>query len=72
MRNNKKEDGLKEGLMPMTPRILMVQGKCIEDVDKYFITRISDDVVKKYNKIIRSNANEFVIHSDMAEIVRNN
>lgn len=67
-----REDGLKEGLMPMTPRILMVQGKCIEDVDKYFITRISDDVVKKYNKIIRSNANEFVIHSDMAEIVRNN
>lgn len=27
-----REDGLKEGLMPITPRILMVQGRCTEDV----------------------------------------
>ena len=51
--------------MPITPRILMAQGKCTEDADKYFITHITDAAVKKYNEIIRSNANEFVIHPDM-------
>lgn len=60
-----RDDGLKEGLMPITPRILMAQGKCTEDADKYFITHITDDAVKKYNEIIRANANEFVIHPDM-------
>ncbi len=61
-----REDGLKEGLMPITPRILMAQGKCTEDADKYFITHISDEAVNKYNKIIRANANEFVIHPNVA------
>lgn len=51
--------------MPITPRILMAQGKCTEDADKYFITHISDDTVKKYNEIIRANANEFVIYPDV-------
>lgn len=40
----------------------MAQGKCTEDADKYFITHISDETVKKYNEIIRVNASEFVIH----------
>jgi len=57
-----REGGLKQGLMPITPRILMAQGRCSEDVDKYYITHISDEAVNKYNKIIRANANEFVIH----------
>lgn len=57
-----REDGLKEELMPLTPRILMAQGRCTEDADKYFITYISDEAVNRYNKIIRANANEFVIH----------
>lgn len=60
-----RDDGLKEGLMPITPRILMAQGKCTEDADKYFITHITDAAVKKYNEVIRANANEFVIHPDM-------
>lgn len=60
-----RDDGLKEGLMPITPCILMAQGKCTEDADKYFITHISNNAVKKYNEIIRANANEFVIHPDM-------
>lgn len=51
--------------MPITPRILMAQGKCTEDADKYFITHISDEAVKKYNAIIKSNANEFIIHPDV-------
>lgn len=58
---------IKDGkyVMPITPRILMAQGKCTEDADKYFITHITDAAVKKYNEIIRANANEFVIHPDM-------
>jgi hypothetical protein len=40
----------------------MVQGKCIEDDDLYFVTHISDEAVKRYNDAIRSNAEEFVIH----------
>lgn len=57
-----RPDGLKEGLMPITPRILMVQGKCTEDAGKYYITHIADDAVKQYNSVIRTNANEFIIH----------
>lgn len=63
-----REDGLKEGLMPVTPRILLAQGRCIEGADKYFITHISEEAVNKYNKIIRANANEFVIHPKVAMI----
>ena len=40
-------DGLKEGLMPVTPHILMMQGRCSEDADKYFISHISGDAVMK-------------------------
>lgn len=61
-----REDGLKEGIMPITPRILMIQGRCVKDAGKYFITRISDESVNEYNKIIRANANEFVIHPNIA------
>lgn len=61
-----RADGSKEGLMPLTPRILMGQGRCTEDADKYYITHISDEAVNKYNKIIRANANEFVIHPNAA------
>lgn len=57
-----REDGLKAGIMPITPRILMVQGKCSESEDIYFITHITDKAVNKYNRIINTNASEFVIH----------
>lgn len=40
-----RDDGLKEGLMPVTPHILMTQGRCSEDADKYFLSHISDDAV---------------------------
>lgn len=42
-----RDDGLKEGLMSVTPHILMTQGRCSEDADKYFISHISDDAVMK-------------------------
>ena len=60
-----RDDGLKAGLMPITPYILMAQGKCTDDENKYYITHITDEAVKKYNGIIRTNANEFVIHPDL-------
>lgn len=46
----------------------MTQGRCSEDADKYFISHISDDAVMKCNEIIRTNANEFVIHFDMLQL----
>lgn len=60
-----RTDGLKEGLMSIIPRILMAQGTCIEDADKYYITHITDDAVKKYNSIIRANADEFINNPDL-------
>ena len=42
-----RDDGLKEGSMPVTPHILMTQGRCSEDADKYFLSHISDDAVMK-------------------------
>ena len=60
-------DGLKDGLMPVTPHILMTQGRCSEDADKYFISHISDDAIMKCNEIIRTNADEVVIHFDMLQ-----
>lgn len=60
-----REDGLNEGLMPVTPRILMAQGRCTEEADKYFITYISEEAVSRYNEIIKANADEFVIHPNI-------
>lgn len=57
-----RKDGLKAGIMPITPRILMMQGKCTNDTDIYYVTHISGEEVKQYNKIIRDNADEFIIH----------
>lgn len=49
------------GLLPITPRILMAKGRCIED-EGYYVTHITDEAVKRYNSSIRSNAKEFIIH----------
>lgn len=59
---HKREDEKLAGLLPITPRILMVKGKCIEDDGLYYVTHITDEAVKRYNYAIRSNAEEFVIH----------
>ena len=59
-----RKDGMKMGLLPITPQILMVKGRCSDpnDFDKFYITHISDDDVKEYNKAIGNNATEFIIH----------
>lgn len=58
-----RNDGLLEGIMPITPRILMSQGRCNENEDRYSFSYISEEKVKYYNKIIEDNAAKFVIHS---------
>ena len=54
-------DGKMMGLLPITPKILMMQGRCSEDNDRYYITHITDQEVRHYNEAIRCNADEFVI-----------
>lgn len=51
------------GLMPITPRILMVQGKNSDQDGYYYISHLSDEKVAEYNEAIRKNAVEFIIHS---------
>lgn len=58
-----KKDGLLEGIMPITSRILMSQERCNENEDRYPISYISEEQVKYYNKIIEDNAAKLVIHS---------
>ena len=58
---HKREDGGLVGILPITPRILMCQGKMTEDDGNYYITHITDGAVHKYNKAIRENSNEFII-----------
>lgn len=53
-----------QGIMPISPRILLVQGKDIDKDEVYYITHIDDDAVKAYNNIILENAVEFVIIDD--------
>lgn len=59
-----RDDGLKMGLLPITPQILMVKGKCSDpnDFDKFYITHIKDETVEKYNEAIKNNATEFIVY----------
>lgn len=57
----KRPDGTLAGLLPITPRILMVQGKNTDNDGSYYITHITDEAVQRYNEVIRENAEEFVI-----------
>lgn len=57
----KRPDNALAGLLPITPRILMVQGKNTDNDSSYYITHITDEAVQCYNTVIRENADEFVI-----------
>lgn len=57
----KRPDDTLIGLLPITPRILMVQGKNTDNDGFYYITHITDEAVQRYNKIIYDNAKEFAI-----------
>lgn len=57
---HKQADGKVIGLLPITPNILMIQCLCT-DIKEYYITHITNEAVKRYNKAIRVNADEFII-----------
>ncbi|MDD2504172.1 MAG: DUF4238 domain-containing protein, partial [Clostridia bacterium] len=58
---HKREDEKLIGLLPITPRLLMMKGKCTEDDGLYYVTHITDEAVNGYNNAIRTNAEEFII-----------
>lgn len=54
-------NGKHMGIMPITSKILLLQGKDTDKCNEYSITHVGDDEVKLYNNIIRDNSVEFVI-----------
>lgn len=50
--------------MPITPRILLAQGKKSDTDPVYCVTHITDEAVQKYNKIIEDNAEQYVIYDN--------
>ena len=57
----KRPDGTLQGIMPITPRILLTQGKCTDNSDMYYISHITDREIQMYNTVVRENASEFII-----------
>ncbi|MDD6069655.1 MAG: DUF4238 domain-containing protein [Clostridiales bacterium] len=59
-----RDDGLKQGLMPISPRILLGQGKNSEKNGMYYVSTITDEAVKRYNRTIRDNAINYIVLDD--------
>lgn len=57
-----RTDGAWQGIMPITPRIILAQGKCTTNSNVYYVSHITDEAVRRYNDTIRENALEFIIH----------
>lgn len=49
------------GILPITPRIILVQGKNTNTKNVYYISHITEEATQYYNSIIRENAKEFII-----------
>lgn len=60
----RRRDGMLQGVLPLTPRILMAQGRNSEKDDSFYITHITDEVVKRYNLEIEKNASSFVVQAN--------
>lgn len=56
-----RPDGKIAGILPITPKILMMQGRCADGDDSYYVSHITDRAVKHYNQSIRNNADKFII-----------
>lgn len=56
-----REDGKLVGVLPVTPKILLLKGSHSDDDGVYYVSRINDDIVEYWNDVIRSNASEFVV-----------
>jgi hypothetical protein len=57
----RKQDGLKQGILPITPHIIMCQGRRTNEEDIYCVSHIKEESVRKYNNIIKQNSQNFVI-----------
>jgi hypothetical protein len=57
----RRNDGKLQGVLPLTPRILMAQGRNSERDANFYITHITDEAVKRYNLEIEKNASNFVV-----------
>lgn len=58
----RRTDGALQGIMPITPRIILAQGKCTTNSNVYYVSHITEEAVRRYNDTIRENASEFIIH----------
>lgn len=58
---HKRDDNSLVGLLPITPRILLTQGRNVTKEDVFYISHISQEHVQQYNAIIRENAKDFII-----------
>lgn len=57
----KRPDGKVEGILPLTPRILMVQGRCSNQDPNFYVSHITDETVIRYNAEIEKNALDFIV-----------
>lgn len=58
---NNYSNGTKAGMLPISPKILMIIGKDSSNKDKYYITKIPDLEVKRYNEVIKKHSGQFVV-----------
>lgn len=56
-----RRDGNLQGVLPLTPRILMAQCRDSEKSNNFYISHIADEEVKRYNTEIEKNASSFVV-----------
>lgn len=57
----RRNDGKLQGILPISPRVLMAQGKNTDSDDKFYITHITEDAVRRYNEEIKINAVDFIV-----------
>lgn len=60
----RRNDGKLQGILPISPRILMVQGKKTDTVNSFYITHITEDAVHRYNEEIEKNAVSFIVQAN--------
>lgn len=56
-----REDGKLIGVLPVTPKVLLLKGSHSGDDGVYCISHINDEIVERWNDVIHSNASEFVV-----------
>ena len=57
----RRNDGQLQGVLPISPRVLMAQGRNTDSDGKFYITHITEEAVCRYNKEIKKNAVSFIV-----------